>query len=117
VVEPLIALSITYVAVENVVATELRFWRVLLVFGFGLLHGLGFAGVLAELGLPQRNRVVALLAFNGGVELGQLAVIVPTWLLLRALGRLGVSRRAVVAPASLVIAATGLYWTAARILG
>jgi len=117
VVEPLIALSIAYVAVENLLTSELRFSRVLLVFGFGLLHGLGFAGVLAELGLPERNRLVALLAFNGGVELGQLAVILPAWLFLRALERLSVSRRAVVVPASLVIAAIGLYWTASRVVG
>jgi hypothetical protein len=59
---------------------------------------------------------VALLAFNGGVELGQLAVILPVFLLLRALDRGGVSRRAVVIPASVAIAATGLYWTVARLL-
>ena len=117
VVEPLIALSIAYVAVENLLTSELRVSRVLLVFGFGLLHGLGFAGVLAELGLPQRNRLVALLAFNGGVELGQLAVILPVWLFLRALERFSVSRRAVVVPASLLIAAIGLYWTATRLIG
>jgi hypothetical protein len=117
VVEPLIALSIAYVAVENLLTSELRFSRVLVVFGFGLLHGLGFAGVLAELGLPQRNRLVALLAFNGGVELGQLAVILPVWLFLRALERLSVSRRAVVVPASLLIAVIGFYWTATRLIG
>jgi HupE / UreJ protein len=117
VVEPLIALSIAYVAVENLLTSELRFSRVLLVFGFGLLHGLGFAGVLAELGLPQRNRLVALLAFNGGVELGQLAVILPVWLFLRVLERLSVSRRTVVVPASLLIAAIGIYWTATRLIG
>lgn len=116
VVEPLIALSIAYVAVENVVRPRLSALRVALVFAFGLLHGLGFAGVLAELGLPERHRVLALLAFNGGVELGQLAVILPVFLLLRALDRGGVSRRAVAIPASLAIAFTGLYWTVARVL-
>jgi hypothetical protein len=116
-VESLIALSIVYVAIENLLRSELRFSRVLLVFAFGLLHGLGFAGVLAELGLPDRNRWVALLAFNGGVEFGQLAVILPTWLLLRGLERLGASRRAVVVPASVVIGAVGLYWTATRLVG
>ena len=53
VVEPLIAASICYVALENVLLRELKPWRIVLVFGFGLLHGLGFAGVLAELGLPN----------------------------------------------------------------
>jgi hypothetical protein len=117
VVEPLIALSIAYVAIENLVTSRLHLWRVLLVFAFGLLHGLGFAGALAALGLPERDRVLALLSFNGGVELGQLAVILPAFLLLRGLERAGVSRRAVVIPSSIVIAAVGLFWTAARVLG
>ena len=75
VVEPLIALSIAYVAVENIVTSELKPWRLALVFGFGLLHGLGFAGVLAELGLPRGEFAAALMSFNLGVEGGQLAVI------------------------------------------
>ena len=116
VVEPLIALSIAYVAIENLFAPRLRLFRVVLVFAFGLLHGLGFAGALAQLGLPEGERVTALLAFNGGVELGQLAVILPAFGLLWALERAGVPRRYVVRPLSLVIAAIGLYWTAARLL-
>ena len=71
-----------------------------LVFAFGLLHGLGFAGVLAELGLPERHRLLALLAFNGGVELGQLAVILPVVLLLSWLWtRRGRAAPGVVVPA------------------
>ncbi len=116
-VEPLIALSITCVALENVARTTLAPFRVLLVFAFGLLHGLGFAGVLAELGLPSRDRLVALLAFNGGVELGQLAVILPAFLALLGLERLGVPRRRVVAPASVVVGAIGLFWTVTRLMG
>ena len=75
VVEPLIALSIAYVAIENLVTRDLQPWRVALVFGFGLLHGMGFAGVLSELGLPRSEFVTALLSFNVGVEVGQLTVI------------------------------------------
>jgi hypothetical protein len=116
VVEPLIALSIAYVAIENVVRPRLSALRVVLVFSFGLLHGLGFASVLYRLGLPEGQRLPALLAFNGGVELGQLAVILPAFVLLRVLDRLGVSRRTVVLPVSLAIAATGLYWTVTRVL-
>ena len=116
VVEPLIALSIAYVALENLFAPRLRLFRVLLVFAFGLLHGLGFAGALAQLGLPEGERVTALLAFNGGVELGQLAVILPAFGLLGGLERRGVPRRHLVRPLSLAIAAIGLYWTAARLL-
>jgi hypothetical protein len=73
-VEPAIALSIAYVAVENLVVPEPR-GRWLLTFGFGLVHGFGFASVLAEIGLPPRGVVPSLLSFNVGVELGQLVVV------------------------------------------
>ena len=75
VVEPLIAASIVYVAVENIVMKTLSPWRPFVVFGFGLLHGLGFASVLTEFGLPDYAFVPALIGFNVGVEFGQLAVI------------------------------------------
>jgi hypothetical protein len=119
VVEPLIALSIAYVAVENLFTTELTPWRGALVFLFGLLHGLGFAGVLGELGVPAGQFVIALVSFNVGVELGQLAVIA---LAMLAVGwwranRLDTYRRWVVVPASLAIAVVGIYWTAVRVLG
>src|SRR5262249_32936912 len=67
VVEPLIAVSIAYVAIENIFMSELKPWRVALVFGFGLLHGMGFAGALKELGLPRSEFVTALVTFNLGV--------------------------------------------------
>jgi len=70
----LIALSIAYVAVENLLTTELKPWRLALVFSFGLLHGMGFAGVLRDLGLPRAQFLTALLTFNG-LEAGQLSVI------------------------------------------
>jgi hypothetical protein len=119
VVEPLIALSIAYVAVENLFTTELTPWRGALVFLFGLLHGLGFAGVLGDLGVPAGQFTVALVSFNVGVELGQLAVVA---LAMLAFGwwrstRLDAYRRWVVVPVSLAIAAVGLYWTAVRALG
>ena len=75
IVEPLIALSIAYVAIENLLTRELKPWRLALVFMFGLLHGLGFAGVLRELGLPREEFLTALVTFNLGVEGGQLTVI------------------------------------------
>ena len=116
VVEPLIALSIVYVAVENVVSPELRPSRLVLVFAFGLLHGLGFAGVLGEIGLPEGQRLTALLGFNVGVELGQLGVIAVAVLALGAWVKLKGRRQALVRPASALIAAVGLFWTVQRIL-
>lgn len=80
IVEPLIALSIVYVAIENLFTDGLSRWRPFIIFGFGLLHGLGFASVLAEFGLPQGSFVPALIGFNIGVELGQLMVIAVAYL-------------------------------------
>ncbi len=116
VVEPLIALSIVYVAVENVVSPRLRASRLVLVFVFGLLHGLGFAGVLGELGLPEGRRLSALLAFNVGVELGQLAVIAGAVVVLAVWTQLGGRREAPVQPASLAIATMGLFWFVQRLI-
>lgn len=118
IVEPLIALSIAYVAVENLTARHVSSWRIAVVFLFGLLHGLGFAGVLSALGLPQGELVTALVSFNVGVELGQLTVVAVAWLLVFALrSRPAMYRRFVVAPASVAIAVVGLYWTFERLGG
>ena len=119
IVEPLIAFSIAYVAIENLFTTELSPWRGVLVFLFGLLHGLGFAGVLGELGMPRGQFGLALLSFNVGVEFGQLAVIALASLAVGwwRMARLETYRRWVVVPVSLAIALVGLYWTATRALG
>lgn len=82
IVEPLIAASIVYVAVENIFARGLTKWRPFVIFGFGLLHGLGFASVLGEFGLPEDQFVPALIGFNVGVEVGQLTVIATAFILL-----------------------------------
>jgi hydrogenase/urease accessory protein HupE len=116
VVEPLIALSIVYVAIENVFTDKLHAWRPLVVFCFGLLHGMGFAGVLREIGLPRSEFVPALLAFNVGVEGGQLTVIFTAFLLVGLPFREKPwYRRRVVVPGSLMIAAVGLYWVVQRV--
>ncbi|WP_040604779.1 HupE/UreJ family protein [Sagittula stellata] len=81
IVEPIIAASIVYVAVENIVSDKLHRWRPLVVFVFGLLHGLGFASVLQEFGLPKGQFIPALIGFNVGVEFGQLTVIALAFLL------------------------------------
>ena len=114
-VEALIAVSIAYVAIENILRPKLGWWRVLVVFGFGLLHGLGFASVLGDLGLAQGQFILSLIAFNIGVELGQLAVIAAAFVLLALpFGRSAMYRRAVVIPGSLAIAFVGLWWAFER---
>src|SRR6185295_3052357 len=118
VVEPLIALSIAYVAIENLVTSELKPWRLALVFAFGLLHGMGFAGVLKELGLPRSEFVTALISFNAGVEAGQLAVIASAFLLIGLPFRHRPWYRGrIVVPASSAIAAVGAWWAIQRTLG
>jgi HupE / UreJ protein len=116
VVEPLIALSIAYVAIENLFSHELRPWRLALVFMFGLLHGMGFAGVLSGLGLPRGAFLIALLSFNLGVEAGQLTVITLAALALAWYRHRPWYHRRIVVPASGAIAAIGVYWTIARVL-
>jgi hydrogenase/urease accessory protein HupE len=116
IVEPMIALSIVYVGVENLASSELKPWRVALVFAFGLLHGMGFAGVLRDLGLPRSEFLTGLLTFNAGVEAGQLTVIAGASLLVAYwAGNAGTYRRHIVVPGSSLIALTGLYWTIARL--
>jgi hypothetical protein len=117
IVEPLIAASIAYVAAENLLVSELTRRRLAVVFAFGLLHGLGFAGVLAELGLPAAGFATALVAFNVGVEAGQLAVIGVAFL---AVGwkcsHRAWYRQRIIIPASLAIAGIAVYWTVERII-
>lgn len=116
IVEPMIAISIAYVAIENIFLSELKSWRVALVFGFGLLHGLGFAGALKELGLPRSEFVTALVTFNVGVEAGQLAVIGTAFLVVGwYCSQRAWYRTRVVVPASAAIAVMAVYWTIQRI--
>ena len=115
-VEPLIALSIAYVAVENYRRDELKTSRMGVVFAFGLLHGMGFAGVLSELGLPKDSFLSALIAFNVGVELGQLAVILCAVAIVGWFRNAPWFRQRIVQPASIAIAAVGLFWTVERVL-
>lgn len=117
VVEPLIALSIAYVGIENLVTSELKPWRPALVFVFGLLHGMGFAGVLTELGLPEGEFATALVTFNVGVELGQLAVIALAFVATGWWRERPWYRRRIVVPGSVLIAGMGLYWAVQRTLG
>lgn len=81
-VEPLIALSICVVGVENLFSEKINKYRITLIFLFGLLHGMGFADVLTKLGLPENKMIVSLISFNVGVELGQIAVVTIAYLLI-----------------------------------
>ena len=116
IVEPLIAASIVFVAVENVFARRLHAWRAALIFCFGLLHGLGFASVLSHVGVPQDQFFAALFGFNVGVELGQLTVILIAYLGLGYwFGGHPKYRGRVAIPASVTIALIGGYWFFERV--
>ncbi|MEM9733975.1 MAG: HupE/UreJ family protein [Pseudomonadota bacterium] len=110
IVEPLIALSIVYVAVENIFTRSLQVWRPVIVFLFGLLHGLGFAGILTEIGLPSSDFILGLVAFNVGVEFGQITVLIMAFALVGWMAAKPWYRARVAIPASLFIAAMGAYW-------
>ena len=116
VIEPLIAASIVLVAVENLFPREERRHRLLVVFVFGLIHGQGFAGILREAGLPEDTFLTALLAFNVGVELGQLTVVLVLALGLHFLSDVTRMRYAV-RPGSLAIALVGAFWAVTRVAG
>ncbi|MEL7108823.1 MAG: HupE/UreJ family protein [Pseudomonadota bacterium] len=119
IVEPLIALTIAFVAIENLIFKDMTRWRPLIVFAFGLIHGMGFAGFFGSLGLPAGQFWSALIGFNIGVEIGQLSVIFVMSLLVWPLRR-AVSvdhyRRLIVWLACGIIGTIGLYWALERVL-
>ncbi len=115
IVEPIIAASIVYVGIENLFLRKLPPWRPFVIFGFGLLHGLGFASVLQEFGLGNDHFVPKLIGFNVGVEVGQLAVIAAAWLTLALFfGRFGWYHRRIAAPVSVAIALIAAFWVLER---
>jgi hypothetical protein len=114
IVEPLIAATIVWVAVENLAFPSGARWRWLIAATFGLVHGLGFASALTELGLPRDAMVRALIGFNVGVELGQLAfvaVVMPAVVWLAKPGRFTVLPQAL----SIVVALAGAFWLVERL--
>ncbi|NNE87768.1 MAG: HupE/UreJ family protein [Silicimonas sp.] len=115
IVEPLIAASIVYVGIENVFARRLVPWRPVVVFCFGLLHGLGFASVLQDFGLGADNFVAKLIGFNVGVEVGQLAVIAATFFAFGLLfGKTAWYHHRIAIPVSLGIALIAFFWVLER---
>jgi hydrogenase/urease accessory protein HupE len=116
-VEATIALSIVLVAAEALHQRNTlgRRWPALLAFLFGLVHGLGFAGALKEIGLPQNHLPVALLTFNGGVEIGQLMTVAMAWLSWHALRRWPLMQR-LRTPALYGIGSMAAYWSWLRVV-
>ena len=116
IVEPIIALSIMYVALENIISPSLKKSRIAVVFLFGLVHGMGFANALGSLGLPQNSYLTSLIMFNVGVELGQLAVILSAFFLFgKWFGNKPYYRKFIVIPLSVLITIMAGYWTVERL--
>ena len=117
VVEPLIALSIVWIGVENILRPKIGLGRMTVIFIFGLLHGLGFAFVLGEVGLAGSAFAISLIAFNIGVEFGQLMVLAPLVIMGLFISKHKAYRQRVENPASFIIAMIGLYWFLERVIG
>ena len=115
-VEPGIALSIMFIALENIFKPKLNAFRLAVVFFFGLVHGLGFASSLKALTLPRHEFLMALLGFNFGVDFGQLFVILIAFLLVGWFRNKPWYFQRIAVPASCAIAAIGAFWTVERIL-
>ena len=116
IIEPVIALSIIFIGVENIITHELKWWRLLVIFLFGLIHGCGFAGVLVEAGLPEKDFLLGLVSFNVGVEAGQIAVILIAYLLFgKWFGEKYWYRKRITIPVSLCISLIAFYWTIERV--
>ena len=116
IVEPIIALSICFVAIENLFTDNLRKLRPYIIFMFGLLHGLGFAGIINEIGVSDSLFFVSLISFNVGVELGQIAVIVLSYIFIALLfQKKKWYRDRVTKPLSILIAFVGFYWFIQRV--
>ncbi len=117
IVEPLIALSILYVALENIFSSSVKPSRVGVVFLFGLVHGMGFASALGQLGLPQKSYLLSLVMFNAGVELGQITIILLAFLLVGKWFRdKPWYRSRIVIPISVAIALIAACWTVQRLI-
>ena len=116
IVEPIIALSIMYVALENIFSPTLKKSRIGIVFLFGLVHGMGFANALGSVGLPQNAYLSSLVMFNVGVELGQIAVILSAYFLFgKWFGNKAYYRKNMVIPLSVLITIMAGYWTVERL--
>ncbi|MDA9065470.1 HupE/UreJ family protein, partial [Candidatus Pelagibacter sp.] len=116
IIEPIIALSICFIAIENLFTENIRRTRPYIIFIFGLLHGLGFAGVLNEIGISTNLFISSLISFNVGVELGQISVIILSYILIALLfQKKSWYQNRVTKPISMIIASIGFYWFIQRL--
>lgn len=115
IVEPLIAASIAAVAIGNIIRRRSIGWRYLVAFGFGLVHGLGFASVILDIGLPDQGWLLVLLSFGVGIELGQIAVLLGCVVAFGFWRSEAWYRSRIQIPASVVLVGIGGAWTLERL--
>ncbi len=116
IVEPIIAISIAYVALENIFSPTFKKSRIGIVFLFGLVHGMGFANALGTMGLPEKFYLISLIMFNVGVELAQVAIILAAWFIIgKWFSEKTWYHKRIVIPLSVLIALIALYWTVERL--
>jgi len=117
IVEPLIALSIVYTSLENIFRNEVNKWRLLIIFCFGLIHGMGFAIVLQDISLEKYNFITSLISFNIGVEIAQLFILMMLYygIAFWFKNKFWYNQR-VVYPISSLIACVAIFWFIQRIL-
>lgn len=115
-IEPLIAISILFTSLENIFHSKVYSYRLIIIFVFGLIHGLGFATALKVIGIPKRDFFTSLISFNFGVEIGQIVVLLLAYLLIsRWFSHKVWYKERVVYPISSLICCIALYWTIERI--
>ena len=115
IVEPIIAASIAIIAIENIVFPGYKPYRLIVVFIFGLIHGLGFAGALSGFDLEPSSLLIGLFGFNLGVEFGQLSLLFAAYMFTAQIKNKENYRQWIVLPGSIIIALFGVYWTIERI--
>ncbi|MBW5289913.1 MAG: putative membrane protein [Candidatus Ruthia sp. Apha_13_S6] len=118
IIEPLIAFSIAYVAIENLLPNQSIKRKSIIVFLFGLVHGLGFASMLKSFKMSSDNFLTTLISFNVGVELAQIVIVLGVVLLLFFIKSLNLDyKKIVIIPISIVISLIGIWWGIDRLIG
>lgn len=117
IIEPLIAFSIAYVAIENLIIQQSMIRQSLVIFFFGLIHGLGFATMLKEFEMTQDSFLTTLIGFNVGVEIAQVAIVLAVVAILLLMRKFALNyRRLAIIPTSIIISIIGIWWGVERLI-
>jgi len=116
IIEPLISISIVFIAIENIFITQINSRRYWVIFLFGLIHGMGFASAFIETSINNTYFYTSLFSFNVGVEIGQVLILLLAYLVIgKPYGSESWYRKKIVIPVSIFIAIIAIAWTYKRI--